>query len=143
MHLSFNDVCNKEHKGVICIMISSSKSSQSTRPVGPVLGKNYSSFLDFTRNYEPTCGFFVPCKVLNYLKSLGKELSLQQLTYKTVVILLLLTAQRCQFIHTSDPESTFYTDQSMLDAILNTALVKNENRCLHQRTNLTTIKATS
>ena len=24
-------------------------------------GKNYSSFLDFTRNYEPTSGIFVLC----------------------------------------------------------------------------------
>ena len=31
-----------------------SNSSQST-------GKNYLSFLDFTHNYEPMSGFFVPC----------------------------------------------------------------------------------
>ena len=35
-HLSFKSVCNKEHKGVICKMTSSSNSSQSTR-VGWVL----------------------------------------------------------------------------------------------------------
>ena len=51
MHLSFKSICNKEHKGVICNMTSSSNSSQSTRPTGRVLGKNYSSFLDFTRNF--------------------------------------------------------------------------------------------
>ena len=34
MHLSFKSVCNKEHKGVICNMTSSSSSFQSTRPVG-------------------------------------------------------------------------------------------------------------
>ena len=60
MHLSFISICNKEHKGVICNMTSSSNSSQSTRPTGRVLGKNYSSFLDFTRNYERTSGIFVP-----------------------------------------------------------------------------------
>ena len=60
MHLSFKSVCNKEHKGVICKMTSSSDSSQSTHPLGQVLGKNYSSFLDFARNYEPTSGIFVP-----------------------------------------------------------------------------------
>ena len=37
MHLSFKTVCNKEHKGVICNMTSSSNSSQSTRPTGRVL----------------------------------------------------------------------------------------------------------
>ena len=37
MHLSFKSVCNKEHKGVICNMTSTSNSSQSTRPVGRVL----------------------------------------------------------------------------------------------------------
>ena len=60
MHLSFKSICNKEHKGVICNMPSLSNSSQSTRPTGRVLGKNYSSFLDFTRNYERTSGIFVP-----------------------------------------------------------------------------------
>ena len=50
-------ICNKEHKGVICNMTSSSNSSQSTRPTG----ENYSSFLDFTRNYQGTSGIFVPC----------------------------------------------------------------------------------
>ena len=39
MHLSFKSVCNKEHKGVICNTTSSSNSSQSTRPVGRVLGE--------------------------------------------------------------------------------------------------------
>ena len=31
---SFKRICNKEHKGVICNMNSSSNSSQSTRPTG-------------------------------------------------------------------------------------------------------------
>ena len=48
MYLSFKSVCNKEHKGVICNMTSSSNSFQSTRPS------------DFTRNYEQTSGIFVP-----------------------------------------------------------------------------------
>ena len=39
VHLSLKRVCNKEHKGVICNMTSSSNSSQSTRPVGKVLWK--------------------------------------------------------------------------------------------------------
>ena len=60
MHLSFKSVCNKEHKGVIYNMTSSSYSSQSTHPTGRVLGKSYSSFLDFTRNYKWTSGIFVP-----------------------------------------------------------------------------------
>ena len=33
------------------------------------------------------------------MKSWGKELSLQKLTHKTVMLLALLTAQRGQFIH--------------------------------------------
>ena len=37
MHLSFKSVCNKEHKGVIFNMTSSSSSSQSNRPKGHVL----------------------------------------------------------------------------------------------------------
>ena len=55
MHLSFKSVCNKGHKGVICNTTSSSCSSQSTRPIGQLLGKNYLSFLDFT--------LYVPVKV--------------------------------------------------------------------------------
>ena len=62
MHLSFKSVCNKEHKGVICNMTPSSNSSQSTRPTGRVLGKDYSSFPDFTHNYEWTSGILVPWK---------------------------------------------------------------------------------
>ena len=60
MHLTFKSVCNKEHKGVTCNMTSSSNSSQSTCPAGQVLGKNYSSILDFTRKYERTIEMFVP-----------------------------------------------------------------------------------
>ena len=36
IHLSFKSICNKEHKGVLCNM-TSSNSSQSTRPIGRVL----------------------------------------------------------------------------------------------------------
>ena len=39
MHLSFKSVCNKEYKGVICNMTSSSNSFKSTRPVRQVLWK--------------------------------------------------------------------------------------------------------
>ena len=42
-----------------------SNSSQS-------FGKNYSSFLDFTRNYERMSGIFVPC---NWMKSSVEECS--------------------------------------------------------------------
>ena len=61
MPLSFKSACNKEHKRVTCNMTSSSNSSQSTHPVEQMFGKNYSSFLDFTHNYEQTSGIFVPC----------------------------------------------------------------------------------
>ena len=64
MHLTFKSICNKEYKGVICNMTSLSNSSQITRPTGRVLWEallNYSSFLDFTRNYERTSWIFVPC----------------------------------------------------------------------------------
>ena len=37
MHLSFKNICNQEHKGVVCNMSASSNSSQSTRPTGQVL----------------------------------------------------------------------------------------------------------
>ena len=37
MHLSFKSRCNKEHKGIICYMTSSSNSFQSTRPTGRVV----------------------------------------------------------------------------------------------------------
>ena len=70
MHLSFKSICNKEHKGVICNMTSSNNSSQITRPTGRVFGKNYSSFLDFTCNYERTSGIFVPCMGPNVLSCL-------------------------------------------------------------------------
>ena len=41
-------------------MFSQSNSSQSTRPTGFVLGKNYASFLDYICNYERTSGIFSP-----------------------------------------------------------------------------------
>ena len=58
LHLYFKRVCNKEHKGGISNMTSSSNSSQSTRHVG----MNYSAFLDFISNYEWMSGIFVSCK---------------------------------------------------------------------------------
>ena len=59
MHLSFKSICNKEHKGVICNMTSSSNSSQSTRSTGrtSALGRITGPFIDFTRNYEPKVEF--------------------------------------------------------------------------------------
>ena len=59
--LVLKSVCNKEHNRVICNMTkSSSNSYQSTLPTGRVLGMNYSSFLNFTRNYEQASEIFVP-----------------------------------------------------------------------------------
>ena len=81
MHLSFKSVCNKEHKGVICNS-TSSFSSQSTRPTGRVLGNYYSSFLDFTRNYELTSGIFVPCMLFD----IERELFLLQLSRENSVL---------------------------------------------------------
>ena len=90
MHLSFKSVCNKEHKEVICNITSSSNSFQSTRPTGRVLGKNYSSFLDFTSNYERTSGIFVPCpklKLWHTVKTLyGSISSVSVLVAKTKLI---------------------------------------------------------
>ena len=60
MHLSFRSICIKEHKGVIRNKIALSNSSQSTHPTGRVLGKNYSSFLDFTRISKRTSGILAP-----------------------------------------------------------------------------------
>ena len=60
MHLPFKSVCNKEHKGVIWNMTSSSNSSQALVQLEECFVKNYSSFLDFTHNYERTSGIFVP-----------------------------------------------------------------------------------
>ena len=60
MHLSFKGVCNKEHMGVICNMTSLSNSSKSTRPIGRVLGKNYSSFLDFALKLQEDEWNFCP-----------------------------------------------------------------------------------
>ena len=60
MHLSFKSVCNKENKGLICYMTSSSNSFQSIVLQDECFGKNYLSFLDFTRNYERASGIFVP-----------------------------------------------------------------------------------
>ena len=69
MHLSFKSVCNKEHKGVISNMTSSSNSSQSTRPVGRVLWKELlvlSRFHSLLR--ADKCNFCpmntIPCKCL-------------------------------------------------------------------------------
>ena len=60
MHMSFKSVCSKEHKGVICIWLPRVILSKALILQDKCLGKNYSSFLDFTRNYERTNGIFVP-----------------------------------------------------------------------------------
>ena len=67
MHFSFKSVCNKEHKGVICKMRSSSYRvilSKALVLQDECFGKNYSSFMDFTRNYEWTsAGFYTKLNV--------------------------------------------------------------------------------
>ena len=55
MHLSFKSVCNKENKGVICYMTSSSNSSQSTRPTGRVLWKELIVLSRFQSYSEIQC----------------------------------------------------------------------------------------
>ena len=45
--------------------MTSSNSIQSTRPTGRAFWKNYSSFLDFTRNYERTSGISVPSMTIH------------------------------------------------------------------------------
>ena len=77
MHMSFKSVCNKELKGVICNTTSLNNSSQSTCPVGRVLGEELLVFLDFTRNYEQTSGIFVLCVCKGYQQMTlgGKELN--------------------------------------------------------------------
>ena len=80
LHLSIftrpPNTCTCSLKGyTIKNMTSSSNSSQSTHPVGRGLGKNYSSFLDFTPNNKRTSGIFVlwsddtvhPCKLVRAL----------------------------------------------------------------------------
>ena len=59
MHMSFKSVCNKEHKGVICNMTSSSISSQSTCPTGQVLWEEFLVLSRFHRNYQRTSEIFV------------------------------------------------------------------------------------
>ena len=70
MHLPFKSVCNKEHKGVISNITSSSNSFQSNSPQvilskaiilqDECFGKNNSSLLDFTCNYRRTSGILSP-----------------------------------------------------------------------------------
>ena len=49
-NLSFKSVCNKEPKALVL--------------QDECFGKNYSSFLDFTRNYKRTSGIFVPLNLV-------------------------------------------------------------------------------
>ena len=70
--MSFKIVCNKEHKGVICKMTSRVFLPKALVLQDECFGTIYSSFLDFTCNYERTSGIFVPCflvKVQNTLKA--------------------------------------------------------------------------
>ena len=55
MHLSFKNICNEDHKGVIFNITSSSNSSQR------VLLEELLVVLDLTSNYERKSGIFVPC----------------------------------------------------------------------------------
>ena len=55
MHLSFKSICNKEHMGEIWLT-----RVILHKAIDECFGKNYSSFLDFTRNYERMSVIFVP-----------------------------------------------------------------------------------
>ena len=73
IHLSFKSLCNKEHKGVICVYVICLP--RVILPKALVLqdecfGKNYWSFLDFTHNLERTSEIFVPCHNLWHRKQL-------------------------------------------------------------------------
>ena len=67
-------------------MTSSSNYSQSTRPTERVLGKNYSSFLDFTRNYKRTNGIFVPWSLLEYSQEGTNALSFPYMIIPKILI---------------------------------------------------------
>ena len=60
MHLSFKSVCNKEHKGVICYIISLSDSSQSTRPTRQVLCEELLVLSRFNSLLRADKGIFCP-----------------------------------------------------------------------------------
>ena len=64
MHLSFKSVCNKEHKGVICNMTSSSNSSQSTHPVGRVLWEKLLVLSRFHSKFQADEWNFCPLVLL-------------------------------------------------------------------------------
>ena len=62
MQLSFKSVCNKEHKSTSSSNPFQKHSScKALVPQDKCFGKNYSSLLDFTCNYERMNGIFVPC----------------------------------------------------------------------------------
>ena len=60
-HLALKCVCNKEHKGLPRVILPKALILQDE-----CFGKNNSSFLDFTRNYEGMSGIFVPCITDNF-----------------------------------------------------------------------------
>ena len=70
--------------GVICNMTSSSNSSQSIRPA-----KNYSSYLDFTHNYERTSGILSPDVAMKHhmlcLGSIVMDHVISELCYKGTI----------------------------------------------------------
>ena len=60
-------ICNKEHKGVICIIwLPGVILPKALILQDDCFGRNYSSFLDFTRNYKQTSGIFCPLLKLKY-----------------------------------------------------------------------------
>ena len=61
-HLSFKSVCNKEHIKR-SNMTSPSNSSKALVLQDECFAKNYSSFLDSTRNYERWSGIFCPWSI--------------------------------------------------------------------------------
>ena len=67
LHLSFKSVCTKEHKGLYVIWLAQVILSKALVLQDECFGKNYSSFLYFTRNNQRTSGIFVPwAPLLNY-----------------------------------------------------------------------------
>ena len=80
-----------KNTGVICNMTSVSNSFQSSCPIGRVLGKNYLSFLGFTRNYKRTSGIYAPCsfEILSHFAKFseifGRKLANLSISYLKII----------------------------------------------------------
>ena len=68
MHLSFKSVCNKNTRELYVIWLPRVILPKALVLQVECFWKNYSSFVDFTRNYERTSGIFVPWR--QYISSL-------------------------------------------------------------------------